>query len=46
MGGSVLAVPDGGGDPAPASGEGGGTKDLEKTLTKKKTLLQSISGLV
>ena len=39
MGGSVLAVPEGGGDPAPASG-GGGTKELEKTLSKKKTLLQ------
>lgn len=39
MGGSVLAVPDGGGDPAPASG--GGTKELEKTLAKKKTLIQS-----
>ena len=40
MGGSVLAVPEGGGggDPAPASG--GGTKELEKTLAKKKTLLQ------
>jgi TP901 family phage tail tape measure protein len=41
LGGSVLAVPDGGGDPAPASGGGGGTKELEKTLAKKKTLIQS-----
>lgn len=40
MGGSVLAVPDGGGDPAPASG-GGGTKELEKTLAKQKTLMES-----
>tara|TARA_R110000765_G_scaffold363349_1_gene453528 strand:+ start:5173 stop:7815 length:2643 start_codon:yes stop_codon:yes gene_type:complete len=42
MGGSVLAVPDGGGggDPAPSGGGGGGTKELEKTLAKKKTLMQ------
>ena len=41
MGGSVLAVPEGGGgDPAPEGG-GGGTKELEKTLAKKKTLMQS-----
>ena len=40
LGGSVLAVPEGGGDPAPASG-GGGTKELEKTLAKQKTLMES-----
>ena len=41
MGGSVLAVPDGGGggDPAP-SGDGGGDDGLGKKLKKKKALLQ------
>jgi len=42
MGGSVLAVPEGGGDTGAGFKEGGnGTKILEKTLAKQKTLLES-----
>lgn len=41
MGGSILAVPEGGGDPKdPKTGGTGGTDDLEDTLAKKKTLIQ------
>ena len=39
MGGSVLTVPEGG--TTPKSTGGGGTKELEKTLAKQKTLMES-----
>jgi TP901 family phage tail tape measure protein len=43
IGGGSLGVPDSGGDPVdPTSGGGDdGTKDLEKTIQKKKSILQS-----
>ena len=42
LGGSVLAVPDGGGDTGAGFKAGGnGTKILEKTLAKQKTLMES-----